>query len=253
GNVTGDVGDGAIVNDGGDLTGVNTGSVGGNMVTADEGSAAAGDDQAIENQGPVSQGEGDAIQAHGNVNTGEGDQTNIDFDQNNGGAGLREVHDDDRVAVLAREGNGIERIEREPGRGEGGGGDAGGDVNFNIGDGTQTVVDNETEIDLSTHVEDSIVDSENVAVAGGDDHGARFIGEGGGGGDAIANDEGNVANEAIQFNENEITVDNSHDNSVDESFDIDAQLGLAGGDVTQDIADPEPAPLPEAPMDDVTE
>ncbi len=148
GNVTGDVGDGAIVNDNGNLTGVNTGHVGGDMVTADDNSFAAGDDQAIGNAGPVSQGEGDAIQAGGNVNTGAGDQTNIDFNQHNFG------------------------------------GDSGGDVNFNIGDGTQTVLDNETDIDASTHIHDSIVGSENVAIAEGH-------------GDAIANDEGNVANQAL--------------------------------------------------------
>ncbi|MEO1065557.1 MAG: hypothetical protein AAFZ07_29425, partial [Actinomycetota bacterium] len=204
GNVTGDVGDGAIVNDGGDLTGVNTGTVGGNMVTADDNSAAAGGDQAIGNAGPVSQGEGDAIQAGGNVNTGEGDQTNIDFDQTNIGE------------------------------------DAGGDVNFNVGDGTQTVLDNETDIDASTHIEDSIVDSENVAVAEG-------------GGDAIANDEGNVANEALQVADNTVDVDNSVDNSQDHSVDVDAQLGLAGNDVVQTIEDPAPLPAEEAPLEEMGE
>ncbi|MEM8904655.1 MAG: hypothetical protein AAGF02_13210 [Actinomycetota bacterium] len=200
GNVTGDVGAGAIVNDGGegregggDLTGVNTGQVGGNMVTADDHSAAAGGDQAIGNAGPVSQGQGDAIQTFGNVNTGEGDQTNINFNQNNFGE------------------------------------DAGGDVNFNVGDGTQTVLDNETDIDASTDVSGSIVGSENVAVAEGH-------------GDAIANDDGNVANDSfLQVADNTVAVDESEDHSVD----IDAQLGLAGGDVEQVIE--EPAPLPAEP------
>ncbi len=245
GNVTGDVGDGAIVNDGGDLTGVNTGEVGGNMVTADDGSFAAGDDQALHNQGPVSQGEGDAIQSHGNVNTGEGDQTNIDFDQNNGGFPLREVRDE--PAELARERVLIEEVE--PGRGTRAddGGDAGGDVNFNIGDGTQTVVDNETDIDLSTTVHDSVVDSENVAQAEGGGFGRE------GGGDAIANDEGNVANEALQIADNTLDIDNSQDHSVDHSTDVDLQLGLAGEDVVQTIEDPAPLPADEPAMDEMGE
>ena len=243
GNVTGDVGAGAIVNDGGegregggDLTGVNTGQVGGNMVTADDHSAAAGGDQAIGNAGPVSQGQGDAIQTFGNVNTGEGDQTNIDFDQNNGApeaafpreAGLANIRE-------------AELIERVPVRGGEGGGDAGGAVNFNIGAGTQTVVDNETDIALSTHVEDSIVDSDNVAVAEGG-------GFGEGGGDAIANDDGNVANHATQIADNEVVIDHS----VDHSVDVDAQLGLAGGEVAQTIEEPAPLP-PEPALDDLGE